>query len=273
MVGWEWGGRNGSNGSTKRTGWVETSTSEVDSDQVADEKRDTDSGWSPVTEATLNTGHDNSNTENAGSEGLDEDTSGARSTTAESVGVGNVTWGHGTGGQTGKDSCNELGDDHNDGSDRSEGTNEQKRNSNGWVEVTTGNLGGENDTDHNTESETEGDHDDLGRVGSCGLVGLILVGGLSDHVGGPKENEGSKELTGSGDQVVLSTNRESKLGLVLGRAVSQLLLSVSRRHVNNWILSSEFTTGEAGTFHLYRYESKKKRRHAGLNYNPICGNK
>ncbi|KAH3666205.1 hypothetical protein OGAPHI_004394 [Ogataea philodendri] len=224
VVHWE---GSGSNTWTESSGWVQTSTGVVDTDQVTQEQRETNAHRSVVGQIRLlDSGHQNSDTEQGGTEHLDEETSALGASTTKTVSESNRTWGHGRSSTSSSHTGNHLGEHHDETTNWRNSSGKHKSQGDSRVEVTTGNSAGEENSDHDTETETERDHDQLSWVGALAGVELVLIGNLGNHVGNPQEDEGSNELTRSSNQVVLKIVVETKLVGLESRGVAQLLFSV-----------------------------------------------
>lgn len=198
---------------TERSGWVKTSTSVVDTDQVTNEQGKTNGEWSHVSSSVLLNSHEqDGDTENSSTESLEEDTLGSGSGTTETVSKSNWTWSHGGSGTSSSHTGNHLGEDHEGSSDWWNGTDKDKSSCDSWVQVTTRNSEEDEDTDSDGNTETEGDHNELGWVGTSLLDRGVLVGNLGNDKGRPQEKESTTELTNHGDKVVSQSVGETQLG-------------------------------------------------------------
>lgn len=179
--------RSSSNTWTKGSGWVQTSTSVVDRNQMSQEKRDTNGKWSNKGSSVLFNSHQqDGDTQESSGKGFNKDTSRLGATTTQTVGKGNWAWGHGRSGTSSSHTSNHLRKHHQGTSDRWNGTGQDKSQSDSWVQVTTGNSEKEENSNHDTETKTKRNHNQLLRVGAKTLWNVrILVSDLSNDKGSP----------------------------------------------------------------------------------------
>ena len=206
----------GGDGGTQASCRVQASAGVVDADQVADEEGDTDTDGSKVVQGGLfDNGHQDGDAQDTGAEGLNHQASTLGAAAAQGVGKQDRARGHGAGGTAGSHAGHELGDHHAETLDRVHGSGEDEREGDGWVQVTAGHSGGQEDTHHDAEAEAEGNHDDFGRVGGVCVVERVVVGGAGNHVCAPEEHKRADELTGDNHQQVFERALERKAELLV----------------------------------------------------------
>lgn len=200
-----------SNSSTQTSCWVQTCTGVVDADQVSNEKGDTDTDWGKVVQGGLfDNSHQDGDTQDTGTESLNHQTSTLGAAASQGVSKEHWTRGHGTGSTTGSHTGNKLGTHHAEALDSVDGSGKHQREGDSRVQVTTRDSGGEEDTDHDTETETKRNHDNLGWVGAVRSIDSVVVGSVGNHVGTPKEDKGTDEFTGDDHQQVLEGALEAE---------------------------------------------------------------
>ncbi|GAV29919.1 hypothetical protein PMKS-003425 [Pichia membranifaciens] len=201
----------GSNSGTQASGRVQACTGVVDADQVSDEEGDTDTDWGKVVQGGLfDNSHQNGDAQNTGTEGFNHQASTLGAAAAEGISKQDWAWGHGAGGTAGSHAGNELGDHHAETLDWVDCSGKHEGEGDCWVQVTTGDSGGQEDADHDAEAETKGNHDDFGWVCGVRVVEGVVIGCGRNHVCTPEEDKGADELARDDHQQVLEGALERK---------------------------------------------------------------
>lgn len=208
------------NAGSERSSGVDSSTGGEDGDKMANEERHSNGeGGHEGGSVLLNGEKEDSQTQLSGAEHLNPETSGSGHAVTKGVnerdGAGGKSVGDTSGGHTGE----QLGDSEAQSSHGRDSADQGKSQSDARVELTSGDSEEDEDVDEQRESETKGDHDDLGGVGAGG--GLVVVGDSGNQVGEQQEHEGTDKLTDAGNgevsHVLSQTERSgSSVGLLRG---------------------------------------------------------